>query len=100
MDLALIVILLVLVIIIFKDIKWTIYLIGILEIFFRLVHYIVDHLGVIELNALINNYIPSSIFSVIARYSSGIIYDILSWVLVVCFCMFLFYLIKYFFHKK
>lgn len=100
MDLAVLVILLVLVIVLFRDVKWCVYLIGIVEIFFRILHYIGDHLGVYELNLLINNYLPDSIFSVLARYSSGIIYDALSWLLVGCFCVFLFYLIKYFFRKK
>ncbi len=100
MDLAVLLILVILVVILFKDIKFLVYLIGIIEIFFRIVHYIGDHLGIGELNSLINNYLPSSIFNIIDKYSSGIIYDILSWVLVGAFIAFLYYLIRYFIKKK
>ena len=100
MDLALLVILLVIVIAVFRDVKLMVYLVGILEIFFRVFHYIGDHLGVYELNLLIDNYLPDSIFSIFAKYTSGVIYDVLSWTLVICFLMFLFYLIKYFFSRR
>lgn len=100
MDLAIFVILLIVVLILFKDVKWMVYLVGILEIFFQIVHYIGDHLGIIELNSFINNYIPSSTFAVLGKYSNGIVYDILSWLLVLIFIWFLIYLVRYFFKKR
>lgn len=44
MDLIIIILLIVGVVIIYKDVKFVTYLIGILEIFFRLMHYIGDNI--------------------------------------------------------
>jgi len=100
MDLVVLLALIILVVFLFKDVKFLVYLIGIIEIFLRIMHYIGDHLGIRELNSLINNYLPSSIFDIIAKHSSGIIYEVLSWILVGAFIAFLYYLIRYFIKKK
>ena len=100
MDLIVFIILLVIVIAIYRDLKFVVYYLGILEIFFRLAHYIGDNISFINLNSFVNSYIPTSILSMIDKYSSGIINDIISWSLVICFIIFLYYLIKYFFKKK
>ena len=49
------------------------------------------------LNNFINEYFPTSIFAIIGKYSSGVVYDILSWVLVLFLIWFLIYLVKYLF---
>lgn len=100
MDLVIIIILIVGVVVLYKDIKFVTYLIGILEIFFRLIHYIGDNIPLININPFINKYIPSSLFSIITKYTNGVICDILSWLLVIVFIMFLVYLIKYLIKKK
>ena len=53
MDLLFLVILVIVVAIVFQDTKRLVYLIGILEVFFRLIHGIGDRLGISELNALL-----------------------------------------------
>ena len=83
-----------------RNIKWGIYVVGTAELFFRLIHLIGDNLGVAELNSLINRWIPESLFSVAATYTSGIIYMILFWVIVVILFWFLIYLFKYLFGGK
>ncbi len=97
MDLAVLLILIIIVDLVLKDVKWVTYLIGIVEIFLRLIHYIGDNLKIASLNNFINEYFPTSIFAIIGKYSSGVVYDILSWVLVLFLIWFLIYLVKYLF---
>lgn len=99
-DLIILITLILIVIFISRDIKYPVYLIGIIEIFLRLIHYIGDHLGMQDLNKVINNHLPQSIFNILNKYTSGIIYDILSWLLVLIFILFLYYLIKYLIRRK
>lgn len=100
MELVVLLVLIVLVIVLLKDIKWVTYLLGIIEIFLRIVHYIGDHLKIAELNNFINGYLPNSLFSVLSKYSSGIVYDILSWILLGFFIFFLCYLVRYLLKRK
>lgn len=100
MDLIIIILLIVGVVVIYKDVKFVTYLIGILEIFFRLIHYIGDNITFINLNPFVNKYIPYSLFSIIEKYTSGVVSAIISWLLVAVFIMFLVYLVKYLIKKK
>ena len=100
MDLAVLLILIIIVVSVLKDVKWVTYLIGIVEIFLRLIHYIGDNLKIASLNNFINEYFPTSIFAIIGKYSSGVVYDILSWVLVLFLIWFLIYLVKYLFGSR
>lgn len=100
MDLLFLVILVIIVAIVFQDSKRLVYLIGILEVFFRLVHHIADKLGISELNAFVNHYIPESVFSILSNHTDGILYTILSWIIIGILITFLYYLIKYFFSGK
>ena len=100
MDLAVLLILIIKVVLVLKDVKWVTYLIGIVEIFLRLIHYIGDNLKIASLNNFINEYFPTSIFAIIGKYSSGVVYDILSWVLVLFLIWFLIYLVKYLFGSR
>lgn len=100
MDLIVFLVLVALVIFLLRDIKWVTYLIGIVEIFLRLVDYIANHLGIDEVADFVNKNIPGSIFEILAKYSSGLFYDVLSWILIVFFVWFLIYLINYLFRAK
>ena len=100
MDLAVLLILIIIVVLVLKDVKWVTYLIGIVEIFLRLIHYIGDNLKIASLNNFINEYFPTSIFAIIGKYSSGVVYDTLSWVLVLFLIWFLIYLVKYLFGSR
>ncbi len=100
MDLAVLLILIIIVVLVLKDVKWVTYLIGIVEIFLRLIHYIGDNLKIASLNNFINEYFPTSIFAIIGKYSSGVVYDILSWILVLFLIWFLIYLVKYLFGSR
>lgn len=100
MDLIIFLILVALVIFLLRDIKWVTYLIGILEIFLRLVNYIANHLGISEVADFVNDNIPDSLFTILANYSSGLFYDVLSWILIAFLVWFLIYLISYLFRAR
>lgn len=100
MDLVILFLVIGVVVVLYQDVKFVVYLLGILEIFFRIVHYLGDNISFINLNSFVNRYIPSSMFSVAGKYTSGIVYDIVSWFLVIGFIAFLYYLVEYFFRKK
>lgn len=100
MELIIFLILLIIVISLYRDLKFVVYLLGILEIFFRIMHYLGDNLPLININPVVNPYIPTSLFSIIDKYTTGIINIIISWALVIAFIIFLYYLIRYFFKKK
>ncbi|MGM9879378.1 MAG: hypothetical protein ACI31R_05095 [Bacilli bacterium] len=100
MDLIILILLIIAVAVLYRDFKFVTYLFGILEIFFRLIHYIGDNIPLININPFVNKYIPSSLFSIIEKYTTGIVYDIISWLFILIFAMFLFYLVRYFIKKK
>ncbi len=98
----LVIVLVVLIAVIFwrQDFKFVVYALGIMEIFFKLIHFLGDNIKFININGFINKYIPTSLFSILDKYTSGIVYDIISWILVFCFCAFLYYLVRYMIKKK
>lgn len=100
MDLIIILILIVAVAFFFKDFKNVVYFLGILEIFFRLIDYIGNHIGIKEVANFVNTYIPNSLVDIIAKYANGLLLDIFIWVLIFMFCCLEFYLIKFFIKRK
>ncbi len=100
MDLVILIALLVIVIAVFRDIKWVTYIIGIIEIFLRLINYIGNNIGIEKFQTFVNNIFPNSIFSIIDKYTTGLINTILTWGLVIFLVWFLIYLILYLFKRK
>lgn len=100
MDLIILLVLIIVVVFFFKDFKSVVYFLGIAEIFFRLVHIIGDKLKVVEVNKIINTYIPESLMSIVSKYANGLLYDIMEWGLIALFICFEFYLIKYWIKKN
>ena len=99
MDLVILVILVLIILIWFRNFTSFVYFLGIAEIFFRIMHFIGDNLGIAKVNNVINKYIPSSLFSILANYSNGLLYTILCWGLVICFIVLEINLVKYFFKR-
>lgn len=95
MDLIILLILIAIIIFFFKDFTAFVYFLGIVEIFLRIVNFIANNIGVNELSVWMNNNFPNSIFSILAKYSNGLLYDVLCWLIVFCFCVLLFNLVKY-----
>lgn len=99
MDLVILVILVIIILIWFKNFNSFVYFLGITEIFFRIMHFIANNIGIKEVSNVINKYIPLSLFSLLAKYSNGLLYTILSWGLLICFIILEVSLIKYFFKR-
>ena len=99
MDLIIILVLIAVIVFFFRDFKHTAYFFGIIEIFFRLVHFVGDHIHIPELSKFIDKYIPSSLFTMLGKYANGLLYEILMWGLFAYFCALLVYLIMYFFKR-
>lgn len=102
MDLALVILVILIIVVglFFKDFKSVVYFLGIIEIFFRLIHKIADLLNIKDFIIFINKYIPSSLENIINNYSSGILNTVLIWILVLLFIYFEWYLINYWIKKK
>lgn len=99
MDLVILLILIVVISFFFKDFTKVVYFLGIVEIFFRLIHFLGDHLKIAEVNKVINDYIPASLTDILAHYSSGLLYEILLWLLFICFLLLEVHLVRYFFKR-
>lgn len=95
MDLIILLVLMAIIIFFFKDFTAFVYFLGIVELFLRIVNFIANNIGVNDLSKWMNDNFPNSIFSILAKYSNGLLYDVLCWLLVFCFCVLLFNLVKY-----
>ncbi len=100
MELVLLFVILVLVIIFFRNTKSLIYALGIVEIFLHIIKFIKYHIGTNELSDFLIKNVPNSILDILAKYSNGLFYDLLSWCFVACMIWFLVYLLKYLFKGK
>lgn len=99
-DLIVLLLLIGLIVFFFKDFKSFIYSIAIIEIFLRLIHFISGHIQIGEFQSFVAKYIPDSILSILAQYTSGSFFDFLTWVFVILFLVFEVYLVRYLFKKK
>ena len=101
-DLVLFIILIVAVVFFFRRFSSFVYLVCAIDIFFRLLHFLADHLGVAELTSLINKYIPGSVASMIGNYvgTTGIIYTIVLWLMFGLYSILLFYIIRILVKRK
>lgn len=102
MDIILIILVIAIIIvgIFFKDFKSVVYFLGIIDIFFRLLHKLIELINVKQITSFINTYIPQSLEMIINNYSSGILNTVLIWILFLLYIYFEIYLIKYWIKKK
>ncbi len=100
LDLIIIGILIVVVVICFRNFKTFLYLFGILDIFLRIVRFVSNNIGSNQISSFLHNNFPASIPSIINNYSSGILNTIINWIYVVLIFLWLICLIKYFFKKR
>ena len=84
----------------FKDFKNVVYFLGIVEILLRLLHRISSLLKIEIFTTFVNKYVPTSLEGIINEYSSGILNIVLTWILILLFIFFEWYLIKYWLGKK
>ena len=99
-DVVILIILLVAGICYFRKLDSSVYYIASVDIFFRILTFIRDNLKVEEISKFIAKYFPESIPSIIYKYTDGVLSDILVWLYVIMFGIFLFYTVKILWKKR
>ena len=99
-DLIVLIIIILAVIMFFKRFDSFVYAIAIVDIFLRILSFIKNNIGLKDVSNLISKYLPDNIFTIINKYSSGLINTILKWAFVIIMVIFLSYVIKIFIKKK
>lgn len=100
-DLIIFIILIAAVIFFFRRFSSFVYLICAIDIFYRLLHFLADNLGVAELTALIKKYIPGSVADMVGNYvGNGLIYTIVLWIMFGLYCILLFYIVRILVKRK
>ena len=84
----------------FKRFSKLVYALAAIDIFLRLLNFIANNIGIKGFRRFVNNVFPSSIPTIIGRYSSGVFYNILIWIYIILMVFFLFYTIRACLRKK
>ena len=100
MDGIIIIIILIVVGVYFRKVDKIVMGVAIIDIFLRLFNYIISNIQINGISEYIEKYLPEIIPSIIGKYTTDIIYNILIWLYVICMAIFLGYTVKYFFKKK
>ncbi len=95
-DLAIVIVLLLVVLFVFRKFSSFVYAFAIIDIFLRIVFYLRIKVPLKELGKIF----PENIPAIFAKYTDDIVYDILEWSYVFIMTCFLVYSIIYFIHKK
>ena len=99
-DVVVLVVLIVIVIMFFKRFSSFVFFMAIVDILLRILTFIKNNIGLPDLAAVIDNYIPESILAIVGNYTSGLLYTIIAWAYIVIMAIFLFYNTKFFIKKK
>ena len=99
-DVVLLIILIVAGICFFRKLDASVYFIASLDIFFRILTFIANNIGLPDVSKFIKTYFPESIPGVITKYTDGVLSTILLWVYVIMFALFLFYTVKILWKKR
>lgn len=100
MEIAVLLVLLIVIVLVFKSFDSLVYFICVSDIFLRLINYISSHVGISELKAFVIKYFPTSLVNIITKYSSGVLTTVLIWALVAVYCVFVVLVVKNFLRKK
>ena len=99
-DLVVLVVLILIVIMYYRRFSSFVYFVAIVDIFLRILTFIKNNVGLPDLAAVIDKYIPESVLAIVGNYTDGIIYTIIAWAFIVIMSIFLFYNTKFFIKKK
>lgn len=99
-DAIIITVLLALVLMFFRRFSSFVFSVAIIDIFLRILTFIKNNIGLPDVSALINKYIPENIIAIIDKYTNGIVQTILEWAFIFIMITFLVYIIKIFVSKK
>ena len=100
MELAVILVLIAISFIYFRNVNSVIYTICTVDIFFRIVTKIETLINVDKFSFYVNKYIPNNILSIIDKYTSGLLNTIFVWIYIGIYLIFLVLVIKSLFNKK
>ena len=84
----------------FRRLDSSVYFIASLDIFFRILTFIKNNLGVGEISSFIGKYFPESIPGIIYKYTDGMLSTVLMWIYVGMFVLFLFYTLRILWKKR
>ncbi len=99
-DLMLLLILIIAGVCFFRSFSSSVYFIAALDIFFRILTFLKNNLGIPEISTFISKYFPESIPQIINKYTDGVLSTILLWVYVALFAVFLFYTVRILWKKR
>ena len=99
-DLIILAVLILLVIFVFRRFDSFVYLMAIIEIFLRILTFVKNNIGLKDVAGIIDKYLPENIFSIIDKYTNGVVNIILKWGFVAIMAVFLGYIVYYFIKKK
>lgn len=77
-----------------------IYAFAITDIFLRLMTFVKYHISAKDISNIIGKYLPESIPNIMAKYTNGVLYQILLWIYFAVMVIFLFYIVRTFIRKK
>ena len=84
----------------FRRFSKMVYAIAIMDIFFRLIHYISANIGIPGFNGWVRGIFPKSIPGLLDNYMDGVLLTVFVWIYVFFMVVFLFYTIRTFIRKK
>ncbi len=99
-DLIVLILLIFVVIMFFKNYQSFVFLIAIIDIFLRILSFIKNNIGLPDVSYIIGKYFPNSIFDIIETYTNGTLSLIIKWAFVIVMINFLFYITRIFLRKK
>lgn len=100
MNLIIIGVFLLIILYLYRSFESFVYFVCTLDIFFRIMNFLKNNLNISELISFFEKYIPESVPSLIRAYTNSTVTDVLMWVYVLIFIVFLYYVIKTFAKKK
>ena len=96
MDLVIFIVLALVIVLIFKSFDSFVYFFAMIDILLRILDFLKQLINIPEFTSFLNQYVPTSILSMINHYSSGVFNQILTGGYLICFVVFEVYLVKYF----
>ena len=99
-DLVIVLVLIIVAFAWFRRFSKTVYAIAIIDIFFRLIHYISANIGIPGFHGWVKRIFPKSIPGLLSQYMSGTLLLVFIWIYICLMIVFLFYVTRTFIRKK
>lgn len=100
MDGIVIIVLLIIACVYFRNFSKVVYSIAIVDLFLRIFNYLITNVKIEGITEYLIKYLPSSMPNLIEKYTSGLFANVLIWAYVIVMAIFLFYTVRVFFKKK